>query len=69
MAVDSVPGNLSRENGAARAGVVVMLLGMLMFSVNDVMGKWLVATYSVGQVVLIRSIAAALLLAPFLWVS
>ncbi|RVM79618.1 EamA/RhaT family transporter, partial [Sinorhizobium meliloti] len=53
MAVDSVPGNLSRENGAARAGVVVMLLGMLMFSVNDVMGKWLVATYSVGQVVLI----------------
>ncbi|MDX0403576.1 EamA family transporter [Sinorhizobium medicae] len=69
MAVDSVPGNLSHENGTARAGVIVMLLGMLMFSVNDVMGKWLVATYSVGQVVLIRSIAAVLLLAPFLWVS
>ncbi len=42
MAVDSVPGNLSHENGTARAGVIVMLLGMLMFSVNDVMGKWLV---------------------------
>jgi len=69
MAVDSVPGKLSHENGTARAGVIVMLLGMLMFSVNDVMGKWLVATYSVGQVVLIRSIAAVLLLAPFLWVS
>jgi drug/metabolite transporter (DMT)-like permease len=44
-----------------------MLLGMLMFSLNDVMGKWLVSTYSVGQVVFIRSIAALIVLAPFLW--
>ncbi|MQW90759.1 DMT family transporter [Sinorhizobium saheli] len=69
MAVDSVSGSFSRETAAARAGVLVMLLGMLMFSLNDVMGKWLVATYSVGQVVLIRSLAAAILLAPFLWIS
>jgi drug/metabolite transporter (DMT)-like permease len=40
---------------------------MLMFSLNDVMGKWLVSTYSVGQVVFIRSIAALIVLAPFLW--
>lgn len=52
---------------AARRGVVLMLLGMLMFSLNDVMGKWLVSTYSVGQVVLIRSIAALIVLAPFIW--
>lgn len=32
---------------AARNGVLLMLLGMLMFSFNDVMGKWLVSTYSV----------------------
>lgn len=69
MAVDSVSGSFSRETAAARTGVLVMLLGMLMFSLNDVMGKWLVATYSVGQVVLIRSLAAAILLAPFLWIS
>lgn len=51
----------------ARLGIAVMLLAMLMFTLNDVMGKWLVATYSVGQVLLIRSAAALLILAPFLW--
>lgn len=52
---------------AARAGVVLMLVAMLLFSLNFVMGKWLVATYSVGQVLLMRSGAALLLLIPFLW--
>ncbi|MBP1872281.1 drug/metabolite transporter (DMT)-like permease [Ensifer adhaerens] len=51
---------------AARTGVIVMLLGMLMFSLNDVMGKWLVATYSVSQLMVIRSIAALLVLSPFI---
>ncbi|TPF77186.1 DMT family transporter [Brucella gallinifaecis] len=49
------------------AGPALMLLGMLMFSLNDAMGKWLVASYSVGQVILIRSVAALVILAPFLW--
>jgi drug/metabolite transporter (DMT)-like permease len=31
------------------------------------MGKWLVATYTVGQVLLIRSLAALALLVPFIW--
>jgi drug/metabolite transporter (DMT)-like permease len=44
-----------------------MLAGMLLFALNDVMGKWLVATYSVGQVLLIRSVAALLILLPFVW--
>jgi drug/metabolite transporter (DMT)-like permease len=44
-----------------------MLLGMFLFSLNDTLGKWLVATYSVGQVLLIRSCAALLILAPILW--
>lgn len=52
---------------ATRVAIAIMLLGMLMFTLNDVMGKWLVATYSVGQVLLIRSAAALLVLAPFLW--
>jgi drug/metabolite transporter (DMT)-like permease len=48
-------------------GIALMLLGMLMFSLNDTMGKMLVATYSIGQVLLIRSLAALFILAPFLW--
>jgi drug/metabolite transporter (DMT)-like permease len=48
-------------------GVVVALTGMLLFALNDVMGKWLVSTYSVGQVVLLRSVAALVVLAPFVW--
>ncbi|WP_421521868.1 DMT family transporter [Ochrobactrum quorumnocens] len=51
----------------AIAGPALMLIGMLMFSLNDAMGKWLVASYSVGQVILIRSVAALVILAPFLW--
>lgn len=52
---------------ASLAGIAMMLLGILLFSLNDVMGKWLVATYSVGQVVLIRSVAALLLILPFVF--
>ncbi|WP_235916836.1 MULTISPECIES: DMT family transporter [Alphaproteobacteria] len=51
----------------AMAGPAVMLLGMLMFALNDAMGKWFVANYGLGQVILIRSMAALLILAPFLW--
>lgn len=57
----------SPATGTARLGVLLMLLGMVMFSLNDVLGKWLVATYSVGQLMLIRSIAAMVVLAPFFW--
>lgn len=51
----------------AVAGPLVMLLGMLLFGLNDAMGKWLLSSYGLGQVVLIRSIAALLVLSPFLW--
>lgn len=57
----------SPASGTARLGVILMLLGMVMFSLNDVLGKWLVATYSVGQLMLIRSLAAVVVLAPFFW--
>lgn len=50
---------------ATLAGIVMMLLGILLFSLNDVMGKWLVATYTVGQVLLLRSAAALAVIAPF----
>jgi drug/metabolite transporter (DMT)-like permease len=43
-----------------------MLVGIFFFAVNDTMGKWLIATYSVGQVLLLRSAAALVVLAPFI---
>ena len=52
---------------AAQLGVLLMLVGMALFALNDAMGKWLVASYTVGQVLLIRSLAALVVLLPFLW--
>lgn len=48
------------------AGVLIMLMGNLMFALNDAMGKWLVMSYSVGQVLFVRSIGAFILLAPMI---
>ncbi|MGB3390364.1 MAG: DMT family transporter [Pseudaminobacter sp.] len=47
-------------------GILLMLLGDFFFALNDAMGKWLVASYSVGQVLLIRSCGAFLILGPML---
>lgn len=46
-----------------------MLLGMLLFALNDAMGKWLVASYGLGQIIFIRSVAALIILAPFIWMA
>jgi drug/metabolite transporter (DMT)-like permease len=43
-----------------------MLASIAVFSINDALGKWLLATYSVGELLLVRSAAALLLLAPFI---
>jgi S-adenosylmethionine uptake transporter len=51
---------------ATTLGIVLMLVGLFMFSLNDAVGKWLVESFSVGQVVLIRSIGAFIILAPLL---
>lgn len=48
------------------AGILLMLAGDFMFALNDAMGKWLVASFSVGQIVAIRSIGAFLVLGPML---
>jgi drug/metabolite transporter (DMT)-like permease len=49
------------------AAVLVMLTGMLLFTANDAVGKWLTGSYSVGQLVFLRSVVALVLLAPFVW--
>ena len=43
-----------------------MLGGDFMFALNDAMGKWLVTSFSVGQVVLIRSVGAFIVLGPMI---
>jgi len=43
-----------------------MLAGIAMFSLNDALGKWLLLDYSVGELLLIRSVAALVCLVPFL---
>jgi len=48
-------------------GILLMSAAVLGFALNDVLGKWLMATYSVSQVLVLRSVAALLILAPFIW--
>ena len=47
------------------AGIGLMLTGIALFSINDALGKWLLVTYSVGELLLVRSATALILLAPF----
>lgn len=49
---------------AAASGIAMMLLGVLLFAVNDTLGKWLVGTYAVGQLMLVRSAAGLLAMTP-----
>lgn len=53
-------------SAATTTGVLMMLLGIFLFALNDALGKWLLATYSVGQVLLVRSVCALLVLTPFM---
>jgi drug/metabolite transporter (DMT)-like permease len=57
---------LTGARSAVLAGIGMMVLGIFMFALNDVMGKWLVATYTVGQVLLLRSAAALAVLTPYI---
>jgi drug/metabolite transporter (DMT)-like permease len=55
-----------RGPGRTNLAIGLMLFGILLFSLNDLMGKWLVGTYPPAQVVLIRSVAALALLLPLM---
>ncbi len=56
-----------RQLSPTGLGVAVMLFGMLLFALNDAMGKFLVSTYSLGQVIAVRSMAAVIILLPIVW--
>lgn len=60
-----IPSPAKIRSGAV-FGIGLMLLGVFLFAMNDVMGKWLVATFSVGQVLFLRSLAALAVLLPLM---
>jgi drug/metabolite transporter (DMT)-like permease len=55
------------ERSARLAGIGLMLFGVFMFSFGDALGKFLVATYSVGQLLWLRACAALVPLLPMIW--
>ncbi|WP_426438736.1 DMT family transporter [Bradyrhizobium genosp. P] len=55
------------DRSARLAGIGLMLLSIFMFSFGDAMGKFMVATYSVGQLLWLRACAALLVLLPMAW--
>jgi drug/metabolite transporter (DMT)-like permease len=55
------------DRSARLAGIALMLAGVCMFSFGDALGKYIVATYSVGQLMFLRACAALALLAPSIW--
>jgi drug/metabolite transporter (DMT)-like permease len=55
------------ERSARLAGVALMLLSVFMFSFGDALGKFMVATYAVGQLLWLRACAALIVLAPAIW--
>jgi drug/metabolite transporter (DMT)-like permease len=48
-------------------GIGLMLLAVLLFALNDTLGKWLAARFSSPQILMFRSFAALLVLTPMLW--
>jgi S-adenosylmethionine uptake transporter len=54
------------RSGTAGLGIVLYLAGVGLFALNDALGKWLVADYGVGQLMLLRSIGAGVVLAPMI---
>src|SRR5579864_9331428 len=55
------------DRSARLAGIGLMLLSIFMFSFGDAMGKFIVATYSVGQLLWLRACAALIALLPIVW--
>jgi S-adenosylmethionine uptake transporter len=49
------------------AGIFLYLTGVFLFAVNDALGKWLVADYTVAQLMLLRSVGALIVLAAMIW--
>jgi drug/metabolite transporter (DMT)-like permease len=67
MTLFAKPSAYADDRSARLAGIGLMLAAVCMFSFGDALGKFIVATYSVGQLMLLRACAALVLLAPAIW--
>jgi len=59
----------SNEHAARLAGIGLMLAGIWAFSFGDALGKYIVASYPVGQLLFLRAVASLALLSPLIWRS
>ncbi len=59
----------ARPAAGVGVGILLYSLGIFFFAVNDALGKWLIADYSAGQLMALRSVGAAGVLAVILWQS
>jgi drug/metabolite transporter (DMT)-like permease len=60
--------SIGAEARTARlAGIALMLAGIWLFSFGDAIGKYIVARFPVGELLLLRGCAALVLLAPMIW--
>ena len=59
--------DVSDERSARLAGIGLMLFSIFLFSLGDALGKYMVATYAVGQLLWLRACAALLVLSPLIW--
>jgi len=57
------------ERTARLAGIGLMLAGVCFFSFGDAIGKFLVSTYSVGELLLLRAATSLILMTPLIWRS
>jgi len=55
------------RSGTLGLGVGLYLAGVFLFALNDALGKWLVADYGVGQLMMLRSIGSAFVLVPMVF--
>lgn len=60
----SQPDSAADRGQNAALGIAFMLAGIFLFSVNDTLGKWLAGTYAAPQILLLRSVASLIILAP-----
>lgn len=58
--------NLPAPRSETSVAIGLFSAGIFLFALNDALGKWLVTGYPVGQILLLRTLGAALFLLPLL---
>jgi drug/metabolite transporter (DMT)-like permease len=67
MSLRATISSVTDDRSTRLAGILLMLTAVAMFAFGDALGKYIVATYSVGQLMLLRSCAAFVLMGPSIW--